>query len=206
MRRYITLFLAMLATTANLMAQSGEEWLARLNSSLGERYAMSMSVAMGSDIDNLEEQVTGYMMVDGDSYYITLGIMEVYSDGKLRYEINNDRKEVTEDRVNLASHDLLTNPTRAFDFAPEEFDIALRFSHNGEIASLEFTPREKSLGVTAISLALVSEGDRVYPSQIAYDYDGDIVCITLAMVDIRDKRLPRWDAQLYKAYDIVSFL
>ena len=196
----------MLATTANLMAQSGEEWLARLNSSLGERYAMSMSVAMGSDIDNLEEQVTGYMMVDGDSYYITLGIMEVYSDGKLRYEINNDRKEVTEDRVNLASHDLLTNPTRAFDFAPEEFDIALRFSHNGEIASLEFTPREKSLGVTAISLALVSEGDRVYPSQIAYDYDGDIVCITLAMVDIRDKRLPRWDAQLYKAYDIVSFL
>ena len=196
----------MLATTANLMAQSGEEWLARLNSSLGERYAMSMSVAMGSDIDNLEEQVTGYMMVDGDSYYITLGIMEVYSDGKLRYEINNDRKEVTEDRVNLASRDLLTNPTRAFDFAPEEFDIALRFSHNGEIASLEFTPREKSLGVTAISLALVSEGDRVCPSQIAYDYDGDIVCITLAMVDIRDKRLPRWDAQLYKAYDIVSFL
>ena len=206
MRRYITLFLAMLATTANLMAQSGEEWLARLNSSLGERYAMSMRVAMGSDIDNLEEQVTGYMMVDGDSYYITLGIMEVYSDGKLRYEINNDRKEVTEDRVNLASRDLLTNPTRAFDFAPEEFDIALRFSHNGEIASLEFTPREKSLGVTAISLALVSDGDRVYPSQIAYDYDGDIVCITLAMVDIRDKRLPRWDAQLYKAYDIVSFL
>lgn len=196
----------MLATTANLMAQSGEEWLARLNSSLGERYAMSMRVAMGSDIDNLEEQVTGYMMVDGDSYYITLGIMEVYSDGKLRYEINNDRKEVTEDRVNLASRDLLTNPTRAFDFAPEEFDIALRFSHNGEIASLEFTPREKSLGVTAISLALVSDGDRVYPSQIAYDYDGDIVCITLAMVDIRDKRLPRWDAQLYKAYDIVSFL
>ena len=196
----------MLATTANLMAQSGEEWLARLNSSLGERYAMSMSVAMGSDIDNLEEQVTGYMMVDGDSYYITLGIMEVYSDGKLRYEINNDRKEVTEDRVNLASRDLLTNPTRAFDFATEEFDRAVRFSHNGEIASLEFTPRDKSLGVTAISLALVSEGDRVYPSQIAYDYDGDIVCITLAMVDIRDKRLPRWDAQLYKAYDIVSFL
>ena len=167
---------------------------------------MSMSVAMGSDIDNLEEQVTGYMMVDGDSYYITLGIMEVYSDGKLRYEINNDRKEVTEDRVNLASRDLLTNPTRAFDFATEEFDIALRFSHNAEIASLEFTPRDKSLGVTAISLALVSEGDRVYPSQIAYDYDGDIVCITLAMVDVRDKSLPRWDAQLYKAYDIVSFL
>ena len=196
----------MLATSASLMAQSGEEWLARLNGSLGERYAMSMSVAMGSDIDNLEEQVTGYMMVDGDGYYITLGIMEVYSDGKLRYEINNDRKEVTEDRVNLASRDLLTNPTRAFDFAPEEFDIALRFSHNGEIASLEFTPRDKSLGVTAISLALVSEDDRVYPSQIAYDYDGDIVCITLAMVDVRDKSLPRWDAQLYKAYDIVSFL
>ena len=196
----------MLVTSASLMAQSGEEWLARLNGSLGERYAMSMSVAMGSDIDNLEEQVTGYMMVDGDGYYITLGIMEVYSDGKLRYEINNDRKEVTEDRVNLASRDLLTNPTRAFDVAPEEFDIALRFSHNGEIASLEFTPRDKSLGVTAISLALVSEGDRVYPSQIAYDYDGDIVCITLAMVDVRDKSLPRWDAQLYKAYDIVSFL
>ncbi len=188
------------------MAQSGEEWLAKLSRSLGERYAMSMSVAMGSDMDNLEEQVSGYIMVEGDSYYITLGIMEVYSDGVLRYEINNERKEVTEDRVNLSSHDLLTNPTRAFLFAPEEFDITLRFSHNGEIASLELTPRDAALGVTTITLALVSEGDNVYPSQIAYDYDGDLVCITLDMVDVQDKSLPRWNKDNYRAYDIVSFL
>jgi hypothetical protein len=206
MKRSIILFFAIFATSLNLMAQSGEEWLAKLSRSLGERYAMSMSVAMGSDMDDLEEQVSGYIMVEGDSYYITLGIMEVYSDGVLRYEINNERKEVTEDRVNLSSHDLLTNPTRAFLFAPEEFDITLRFSHNGEIACLELSPHDAALGVTTITLVLVSEGDNVYPSQIAYDYDGDLVCITLYMVDVQDKSLPRWNKDNYRAYDIVSFL
>jgi VCBS repeat-containing protein len=46
-------------------------------------------------VDAYGEKINGYFMVDKDSYYIQLGTMEVYSDGKYRYEINNERKEVT---------------------------------------------------------------------------------------------------------------
>jgi hypothetical protein len=194
--------LCMLLCATSLSAQSAHTYLDELERSLGGRYAFTIAVQVG----DAEDMLYGRVMVDGDSYYMSLEGMEVYSDGKLRYEINNERKEVTEDRVNLSSHDLLTNPTRAFLFAPEEFDITLRFSHNGEIACLELSPHDAALGVTTITLVLVSEGDNVYPSQIAYDYDGDLVCITLYMVDVQDKSLPRWNKENYRAYDIVSFL
>jgi hypothetical protein len=104
------------------------------------------------------------------------------------------------------SHDLLTNPTRAFDFAPEEFDITLVFSHNDEIALLALTPRDEDYGVTTIELALVREGDRVCPLQIAYDYDGDRVVISLREYESREWVLPVWNEANYRAYDIVSFL
>ena len=102
----ITLALA-LSTLCVANAQSAEEWLAKLDNSLGERYAMHIAVTVSE-----EAPISGYFMVEGDAYYISLGIMEVYSDGKLRYEINNERKEVVEDRVNLEACHLLTNPTR----------------------------------------------------------------------------------------------
>ena len=192
-----------MATT--LSAQTtAKEWLNQLEESMDERYAYTLTVVVeASDSENV---LAGSVMVEGDSYYMSLEAMEVYSDGKLRYEINNERKEVTEDRVNLMSHDLLTNPTRAFDFAPEEFDITLVFSHNDEIARLALTPRDEDYGVTTIELALVREGDRVCPLQIAYDYDGDRVVISLREYESREWVLPVWSEANYRAYDIVSFL
>jgi hypothetical protein len=192
-----------MATT--LSAQTtAKEWLNQLEESMDERYAYTLTVVV--EASDSESVLAGSVMVEGDSYYMSLEAMEVYSDGKLRYEINNERKEVTEDRVNLMSHDLLTNPTRAFDFAPEEFDIILVFSHNDEIARLALTPRDEDYGVTTIELFLVREGDRVCPQQIAYDYDGDRVVISLREYESREWVLPVWNEANYRAYDIVSFL
>ena len=111
------LIVVALFAVGSLSAQSATEWLTNLNKGLGERYAMDLFVEVGA-VDSVDDQLSGYFIVEGDSYYITLGVMEVYSDGKLRYEINNERKEVVEDRVNLESVDLLSNPTRAFRFLP----------------------------------------------------------------------------------------
>jgi hypothetical protein len=144
-------------------------------------------------------------MVEGDGYYISLGVMEVYSDGKLRYEINNERKEVVEDRVNLESVDLLSNPTRAFSFLPEEFSAkVLKSSSTGAVVSL--VPKSDDLGITAILLNLERKGSKVVPSKLSYDYDGDLVTITLTMLDASDLALRKWDKTAYRAYDIVSFL
>ena len=181
-------------------AQSGEVWLERLNSSLGERYAMNIAVAMGS-----EAPISGFFMVDGDGYYITLGMMEVYSDGKLRYEVNNERKEVVEDRVNLEACDLLTNPTRAFSFVPNEFHSEVVAS-TAERVVVKLTPKSEAMGISSITLTLEERGSKVVPTTIAYDYDGDEVTIVLTAVDVANTKLRKWDKSAYRAYDIVSFL
>lgn len=202
--RKIFLSIVALFAVGNLSAQSAEEWLTDLNESLGERYAMDLFVEVGA-VDSVDDQLSGYFMVEGDGYYISLGVMEVYSDGKLRYEINNERKEVVEDRVNLESVDLLSNPTRAFSFLPAEFSAkVLKSSSTGAVVSL--VPKSDDLGITAILLNLERKGSKVVPSKLSYDYDGDLVTITLTMLDASDLALRKWDKTAYRAYDIVSFL
>jgi hypothetical protein len=162
---------------------------------------MTLHIAM----TNAEQPLIGYLMIDGDSFYLTLGAMEVYSDGKLRYEVNNERKEVTEDRVNLSSADLLSNPTRAFEFVGEQFDVAL-LSANATDVELHIKPLDADMGISNIALSLKVAGGKVLPDAIVYDYDGEVVGITLEMMDAKDKALPRWSKDRYRAYDIVSFL
>lgn len=195
--------LCMLLCAMSLSAQSAHTYLDELKSSLGSRYAFAISVRVG----DAEEALYGRVMVDGDSYYMSLESMEVYSDGKLRYEINNERREVTEDRVDLSSHDLLINPTRAFQFAPDEFDISLRFSQNNEIAVVELQPRDEAFGITYIDLAMVSDSrGKLRPRQLLYNYDGENVVISFEEYTFEEWSLPRWDKNDYKTYDIVSFL
>lgn len=200
--RRLLLTLCVLHCVVALSAQTtARQWLERLDASLGERYAMTLHIAM----TNAEQPLIGYLMIDGDSFYLTLGAMEVYSDGKLRYEVNNERKEVTEDRVNLSSADLLSNPTRAFEFVGEQFDVAL-LSANATDVELHIKPLDADMGISNIALSLKVAGGKVLPDAIVYDYDGEVVGITLEMMDAKDKALPRWSKDRYRAYDIVSFL
>lgn len=200
MRQFIITLALVLSALCAANAQSAEEWLAKLDKSLGERYAMHIAVTVAK-----EAPINGYFMVEGDAYYISLGIMEVYSDGKLRYEINNERKEVVEDRVNLEACDLLSNPTRAFSFVPQEF-LSEVTSATNERVTLRLTPKSEAMGIDAITLTLQRSGSQVVPVAISYDYDGDAVAVTLSRADVSDAKLPRWDKSAYRAYDIVSFL
>ena len=156
-------------------------------------------------VDAYGEEINGYFMVEEDSYYIQLGTMEVYSNGKIRYEINNERKEVTEDRVDLESVDLLTNPTRAFDFVEDEFTATVDENiHNGAI--LKLVPKE-DIGITSILVSVINDGNGyITPHAIKYDYEGEEITIALIMADATSSVLPRWDKGVYHTYDMVSFL
>lgn len=190
----------MLCACFTLSAQTtSSEWVTMLNSTLGDRYAYNISVATP------EGTITGYYMVEGDAYYLTLGVMEVYSDGKLRYEINNSRKEVTEDRVNLKAVDLLTNPTRAFTFVDKEFSVTIAQSLTSGVV-LKLTPQSAEAGISDIQLTLTKTAQRVLPAEILYNYDGNYIKIVLSEISVSDKTLPRWNMESYRAYDIVSFL
>ncbi|MBR2866472.1 MAG: hypothetical protein IKC12_01960 [Alistipes sp.] len=196
--KIILTFVGLVLSVATLSAQSAEAWIEALNNSLGTRYTMGATVRVEGD------ELTGIFMVDGDGYYLTLGTMEVYSDGKLRYEVNNERKEVTIDRVDLTSRDILTNPTNAFSFAAEEFYSDIVADKGAEVV-ISLVPRE-DIGITDIELTLRREGHgRVVPVAVRYNYDGDIIDVLLALRPA-DATLPRWDKAAYRAYDIVSFI
>lgn len=179
--------------------QSAEQWLKALNSSLGECYAMRVEVNTSADT------MSGYYMVDGDSYYIELEQMEVYCNGKVRHEINNSRKEVTVDSVDPSSGDLLQNPTRAFDFVADEFKMSVaETTPTGCVVSL--VPLDSSSAVVEIILVLQRNGSKVLPKNILYDYDGECYTIELEMVDVGATKLPRWNKESYSDYDMVSFI
>ena len=200
MRRFILLLLSVLAFVYGADAQiTASEWLAQLRSSLGARYAWGITVTTAG------ESYTGHYMVEGDAYYLTLGVMEVYSDGKLRYEINNDRKEVTEDRVNLKAVDLLTNPTRAFSFVDKEYTITIK-ERTALGVVLKLVPKDSTMDLSEISLELQKRGSAVLPVKLKYSYDDDNITIALTQLGVADKRLPRWNKEAYRGYDIVSFL
>lgn len=201
MKKGIFLAAAMLLVSFSLSAQTtAREWLTKLDKTLGDRYATYMTVATPES-----ETLNGYFMVDGEGYYLTLGVMEVYSDGKLRYEINNERKEVTEDRVDTESVDLLTNPTHAFDFVDSEFEVSVVETLDDGVVLL-LSPRSEDYGVTDICLTLHREAQRVVPRVVVYNYDGDVITISLSLADAAQSKLPVWDKSAYRAYDIVSFL
>jgi hypothetical protein len=199
MKRFIILFVALCLPLALFAQQEGDVWLKDLDTTLGNRFAMEVEVNVA------DEPIMGYFMVDGDGYYISLGIMEVYSDGKLRHEVNNERKEVTIDSVDLSSYDLLTNPTHAFDFVGEEFAMSVVEQSSRECL-LSLKPRHEALGIVEIKLVLCADAMGVKPQAIAYDYDGVMVALTLRMADVSNSEIPRWDKRAYSAYDIVSFL
>lgn len=200
MRGLIISVVAMLSAVAAMAQDGAAWWVERLDATLGERYAMKIEVEMMG-----EEPIEGLFMVDGQDYYIAIGIMEVYGDGSRRYEVNNERKEVTIDSVDLGSVDLLTNPTHAFDFVDEEFRSEL-VSYSATAGVLRLVPRDSALGISEIEVAMRRDGERVVPTRVTYDYGGDSISIELTAVAWSERGLPRWDKNEYRAYDIVSFL
>ena len=77
------------------------------------------------EVSSDEYTTRGRYAVEGEKYYIAVGEAEVYCDGKIRYEIDNRRREVTIDDVDTSSRNLLSNPAHAFDFIGTQYAPSL---------------------------------------------------------------------------------
>ena len=122
MKKFIA-FIFTLLCAANVCAQSDDSakvLIGRLSEKIRamENYEVEFNVKSG------DQTIKGYYAVSGEKYYISIGDAEVYCDGSARYEVNPQNKEVTVDAVDTKSHNILTNPTRAFDFIDGEFTFA----------------------------------------------------------------------------------
>lgn len=193
--------LAMLVPLTLRAQSTAADWVGELSRTMKGRYGASFTMRMEG-----AQPMEGYYAVDGDNYYLTLGVSEVYGDGKLRYEINNERKEVTEDRIDTGRFDILNNPTRAFDFVDAEFSSSVE-STTADGAVLVLRPRKSGDAISLIRITVHRTSRGVEPVSVEYDFDGDMIRIALDRIEFgQSVDVRRWNRATYRAYDMISFL
>lgn len=146
-------------------------------------------------------ETKGEYAVSGDSYYISVDNVEVYSDGKLRYEIENSRKEVSIDNMNLESNNILENPTRCFDFVDSGYTSEVQGRSGGDVTIYLRSTSEDVEG--EIYLTVEEKSGR--PRRIVYVLYDDKIEVEILNLASRKQPAPRFDSGKYKDYEIIDF-
>lgn len=162
-----------------------------------EGYTVSFAVTAG------EHTSQGRYAVEGERYYLTLGDAEVFSDGALRYEVDNRRREITIDRVDTRSRNILNNPVRAFDFLGSDFRSELLWERGGRAAVVLTPVAESGTAVGRITVTVSTASMR--PLVLTYDYDGERIGVMIESVGPLDGPLRRFDRADYAGYEFIDF-
>lgn len=204
MRKAIAFIITLLCAT-NIYAQNdidARALVARLSDQIRamESYEVSFNIHSG------DQKVKGYYAVSGEKYYISIGDAEVFCDGGARYEVNPQNKEVTVDAVDNKSHNILTNPTRAFDFIDGEFNFTTVDSADG-IATIKLTSTAENAALSTIYVAI--EVASAQPKSLTYDVDGDQIVVEIASIDemvgMVDISMFTFDKNNYRGYEVIDF-
>lgn len=161
----------------------------------------------------------GQYIVSGDSYVITVGPniagadvdYEIICDGKARFEINHNDEEVIIDNINPDDRNILTNPTRAFDFASDSFKSYYRGtkSIDGQMCDLiSLLPIYEGSSLTGIYLSVgVNSG---LPVELKYSVDGLDGEVVARVVKFESSQSItqstfKFDKSKYSEYELVDF-
>ncbi|MDE5963657.1 MAG: hypothetical protein K2G58_06515 [Alistipes sp.] len=187
-----------LSATPLHAADNGASWLNRLQQavrSLGEyevRFELSTTDGYAT---------TGSCRVSGESYVISLPQARVYCDGKARYEVNDDKREVVVDAVDTESRNLLDNPVRAFDFVGEQYDVRIA-AEQPERITLRLTPRSTD-ALSVIELTL----DKSSALPVSVIYGAEDMRIALKIVSFGKSATPFPDFRRadFAGYEWIDF-
>ena len=155
------------------------------------------------EVSSDEYTTRGRYVVEGEKYYIAVGEAEVYCDGKIRYEIDNRRREVAIDDVDTSSRNLLSNPAHAFDFIGTQYAPSLVSDANGR-AVVRLTPTSADASPAGEILVTVDTA-AMRPESLRYDYDGEQVGIAVLGVAPLDTPLKAFSKGDYKGYEFIDF-
>lgn len=204
MKRVIAFIFTVLCTI-NVMAQSGNDDAKRLIGNLSEQIRSMENYEVSFTVVSGEQKIKGYYAVSGEKYYISIGDAEVFCDGGARYEVNPTNKEVTVDAVDNKSHNILTNPTRAFDFIDGDFNFELVAS-DATAATIKLTPKaESTLGTIVVDM----QREPIKPTALAYEFDGQSIKVEVKSIDeltgMVDISMFTFDKNNYRGYEIIDF-
>lgn len=204
MKKFIA-FIFTLLCAANVCAQSDDSAKALIGR-LSEKIRAMENYEVEFNVKSGDQTIKGYYAVSGEKYYISIGDAEVYCDGGARYEVNPQNKEVTVDAVDTKSHNILTNPTRAFDFIDGAFTFATVGTADGATTvKLTSTAENAALGTIFVTI----DNATAQPRSLTYDVDGDQIVVEIAsldeMVGMVDISMFTFDKGNYRGYEIVDF-
>lgn len=198
MRRVVMILMAVLMGASVARAQGGEQAVLRRVAEYVKgfgNYDVTFSVKAG------EYATSGSYSVAGDAYYIAFDKAEVYADGKARYEVDNERREVSVDVVDLESRNILDNPTRCFDFVGDDYAAEIVKQDAKQVVLRLEAQDEEQEGEIVLTVDSAS-GKPLAVSYLLYEDRVDVVINSFAS---RKERVKVFDKGAYKDYDIVDF-
>ncbi len=155
------------------------------------------------EIETGDSSVQGSYAVQGEDYYLEVGDAEVFADGKVRYEVDNRRREVTVNAVDTSSRSILDNPVRAFDFLDSDYTPRLLGERDGH-AAVSLTPTAAA-GSVAGEVTVTLTVTPVRPVRVAYDYDGERITVSVVAIKPLSGALKRFDRTAYRDYEFIDF-
>ena len=210
MRKFLYLFAitAALFVTEIAQAQSADELVARIGKFFADR-ADGYRVRFVVNMEGMDAQRGEYVVAD-NKYHIEVMGQEQFSDGLYRYGVDGVNMEVTIDRVDPESRNLLVNPLRAFDFGGEAFEVSVAGESDtavGRAKVVHLVPREGVLdGVRRVVLYVMPDDGR--PVELLYDFNGLELSVQVESVEklsaVSDNKF-QFSAANYKDYEIIDF-
>ncbi len=198
MKQFLISFVTILAAGMAAAAGDADEVLRALSAKIRTMpgYAVEFSLRSGT------KTVRGEYTVRGDAFYMKFGEAEVYSDGKTRREVDPDKKEVVIDSVDPKSHNILNNPTRAFDLAPEQFAAEL-VEQTAQKSVVRLTPNDKSGGVTTVVLTVDAKSG--LPAALSYMLDHERIEVEIHAFGPTGRTPRKFRAADYAGYETIDF-
>ena len=203
MRKLVTLFAAVLSAWVGY-AQSGSEVLSSLSDKMGamNAYQIDFELVMPTATDSSK----GSCKVWGERYVIAIDDMKQGSDGSVVWTLIGANQEVTLDSPNPQSRSLFDNPTRAFDFAEELFEV-VDFDDSVEgVWKLVLRPAEGVLDGIEYVVLNVNRATSL-PVKLGYDMGGLGLYINIQSVtptEVTGEEF-RFVPESYPDYEIIDF-
>ncbi|MBR3683001.1 MAG: outer membrane lipoprotein carrier protein LolA [Tidjanibacter sp.] len=207
MKRLLAIVLLWASLCATATAQpSGGEVLQQMSAKLAAMGSYRIDYAL--EMPTAEQASVGYLIVsDGGRFVIDIDGLKQGSDGEVVWVVNPLNKEISLDTPLPESRNLFDNPTKAFDFAADLFEVEYTEATSEGNWRIVLLPKE---GVLEGVERVVVEIDRktLLPTRLGYDMAGVGLWITINSIEpytpaAHDFEVPT--QQRFPDYEMIDF-
>lgn len=200
--KQLTILFTLLLTTLAGYAQSGAEVLRQVGEKMGAMGAYRIDFEL--EMAGAEKNSEGYCVVDGESYVIAIDGLKQGCDGATLWVENGTNQEITLDNPNTESRSLFDNPTRAFDFAEELFEVVTFQEQSATEWRLILRPAEGVLdGIEYVVLDVDKRS--LLPTLLGYDMAGVGLYVNILKINSVTTSPEEFKVAPKEGYEMIDF-